>query len=219
MTRDIMLACNNLKNEILNILSTIKADYPVLFIPTELHLFPDKLRNYLQSTIDSLVNVDRILLPMGRCGNGTLGLVSKNASLVLPKCGDCIDLLLSGGRIEPERPKYSYFLTAGWLGSRASIDTEYNYTINKYGKKAVHIIRTIYNNYKYFTLVDTKSYDLEKAREAITPLASAVNIEINRMEGPCGVLRKMLSLDFDANFLIVPPGVPVSEEQFAPAHQ
>jgi len=206
-----MLACNNLKNEILHILSSVRADFPVLFMPTELHLAPEKLRNYLQDTIDSLVNVDLILIPLGHCGNSIPGLVSGNAPLVLPKCNDCIDLLLSGRRIESRRPRNSYFLTAGWLGSRASIDTEYNNIVTKYGREAERIIRTIYNNYKYFTLVDTKAYDIEKTRKAIVPLAAAANMEINITDGPCGVLRKMISLDLDADFAVIPPGKPVSE--------
>jgi hypothetical protein len=215
VSRYIMFACRNIENELLAALNDAGSDFPVFFIPRETHLVSNKLREYLQGAIDSLENVDFILLPMGRCGNGVLGLVSKNASLVLPRCNDCIDLLLSGSRLKPERPRYAYFLTDGWLGSPSSIDTEYSYSIHKYGDKTgEEIIRMIYQNYRYFTFVDTKSYDLEAAKEKIMPLVRTTGMEINRMEGPCGVLRKMARLELDDNFAVVPPGEPVSEAHF-----
>jgi hypothetical protein len=216
MSRYIMLACLNIKNELLAAVNAAGSDFPILFIPRETHLISNKLRDHLQSTIDALENVDYILLPMGRCGNGTLGLVSHKASLVFPKCNDCIDLLLSEDNLKVERPQYAYFLTDGWLGFSASIDTEYSYTIQKYGdKRGTGIIRMIYKNYKYFTLVDTEGYDLEAAKEKIMPLARTTGMEINRMNGPCGVLRKMARLEIDANFTIIPPGEPVGEKHFA----
>jgi hypothetical protein len=209
-----MLACRNIENELRA--AAAGSAFPIFFIPRDTHLLADKLREYLQGVIDALENVDYILLPMGRCGNGTLGLMSKDASLVLPRCNDCIDLLLSEDSLKPERPKYAYFLTDGWLGSPSSIDTEYSYSLNKYGDKTgKEIIRMIYCNYKYFTFVNTGSYDLEAAKEKIMPLARTTGMEINRMNGPCGVLRKMARLEFDANFAIIPPGEPVSEEHFA----
>jgi hypothetical protein len=215
-----MFACRNIENELLSAVNAAGnaagSGFPILFIPRETHLISNKLREYLQGAIDSLENVDFILLPMGRCGNGTLGLVSKKASLVLPRCNDCIDLLLSDDSLKPERPKYAYFLTDGWLGSPSSIDTEYSYSLNKYGDETgKEIIRMIYCNYKYFTFVDTASYDLEAAKEKILPLARTTEMRINEMSGPCGVLKKMVRLDFDGNFTIIPPGEPVSEKHFA----
>jgi hypothetical protein len=211
-----MLACRAIENELLAAVTDAGSAFPILFIPRETHVFADKLRQCLQGAIDSLENVDHILLPMGRCGNGTLGLVSKNASLVLPRCDDCIDLLLSGDNLQPERPNYAYFLTDGWLGSPSSIDAEYSYSLNRYGEKTgKDIIRMIYNHYQYFTFVDTGSYDVEAAQEKIMPLARTTGMGINRINGPCGALKKMARLELDGNFVIVPPGESVGEGHFA----
>ena len=216
MNRYIMFACRNIENELLAAVNTAGSGFPIFFIPRETHIISNKLREYLQGAIDSLENVDFILLPMGRCGNGTLGLVSKTASLVLPRCNDCIDLLLSDDHLKPRRPQYAYFLTDGWLGSRSSIDTEYSYSLNKYGDETgKEIIRMIYQNYKYFTFVNTNSYDLEAAKEKIMPLARTTKMEINSMDGPCGVLQKMARLEFDDNFVIVRPGETVTEAHFS----
>ena len=69
--------------------------YPILFLPPDLHQLPQKLNEYLQDLINRIDNVDYLILPMGRCGNGTIGLKSERATLILPKCEDCVNLLLS----------------------------------------------------------------------------------------------------------------------------
>ncbi|ATW23808.1 hypothetical protein [Candidatus Formimonas warabiya] len=52
------------------------------------------------------------------------------------------------------------------------------------------------------------------AREKIRPLAELVNLEVNETKGKCGVLKKMIRLELDDNFIIVPPGETVSERHF-----
>lgn len=210
-----ILACHNIKNELTAAMAEAGQKIPVFYIPKELHLSSDNMRAYLQEMIDNLDYVDYILLPMGRCGNGTLGLSSKKATIILPRCSDCIDLLLSVDHLDVDRPKYAYFLTEGWLGNRTSVDREFAYTIEKYGEeKGKMIIDMIYNHYRYFTLVDTGVYDLQRVAEKITPLAKMAHMEINELAGPFGVLKKMACLDFDDNFIVIPPGEVIREEHF-----
>jgi hypothetical protein len=209
-----MLACQSIKNELLAA-SHKGIRFPVMFIPQQYHTLPEKLNDYLQNIIERLTNVDFILLPMGQCGNGTVGLKSESASIVLPKCGDCIDLLLSDEKLCSCRPPHNYFLTEGWLNNVNSIDTEYRKMMEKYGKKlTTEMMKMIYKQYDYFTFVDTKTYDLKTAIESIKPLADTVNVEINKMPGSYGVLSKMMRLDFDDNFIITPPGSKVEEAHF-----
>jgi len=211
----LMLACHNIKDELLTAVEESEAVFPIFFIPRRLHLFPDKLRVYLQEMIDSIENVDYILLPMGMCGNGTIGLVSKAASIVLPKCGDCIDLILSENDLKAKRPTYSYFLTSGWLGDDGSLDTELKRTIEKYGlEQAAMVMDMMYKNYKDFCIIDTGTYNIEDAKEKIMPLVEITKLEITVAKGHYGVLRKMAALDFDDNFVIIPPGETVSTKHF-----
>lgn len=217
MKRYIMLACEIIQDEIHAIMERHALSYPIYYLPPDLHLLPQKLNEYLQEMINRIENVDAILLPMGRCGNGTIGLKSRNATLILPKCDDCVNLLLSRDHLEEERPKYSMFFTKGWLRNRASANQEYERTVEKYGKEhADAIMQMIYAGYRYFSLIDTGAYDKQAAKEKLKPLADALgDVEINELEGPCGILEKMLTLNFDENnFVMVPPGVAVTEEHF-----
>ncbi|ATW23807.1 GTP-binding protein [Candidatus Formimonas warabiya] len=143
----LMLACPILQDEIRAAAAETEVKFPILFIPSDLHLLPDKLRDYLQEMIDRLENVDCLLLPMGRCGNGTLGLKSDKMTIILPKCEDCINLTLSDEKLMVERPVYSYFLTAGWLREKNAINNEYDATLKKYGpERAAMIMGMMYAN-------------------------------------------------------------------------
>jgi hypothetical protein len=209
-----MLACRTLRREITAFMEEEKLHYPVFYIPSELHLAPEKLNAYLCDFIPRLVNVDYLLLPMGRCGNGTLGVPSCNTTLVLPKCSDCIDLLLSRDCLSnSDRSKFSYFFTGGWLDDKHSFIREYEHAVEKYGQTmADTIMRTIYNNYKYFTYVDSVFGNFETASAQVSPLAKVVDVGIQNVEATCGVLRKMLKLNFDEDFILVPPGQKVNFE-------
>lgn len=211
-----MLACPALQKEIETIMEKEGLHYPIFYVPDELHLTPERLRNYLCDFIPRLVNVDYLLLPMGQCGNGTIGVSSGSTTLVLPRCEDCITLLLSKERLsEVTRPKYSYFFTDSWLDFKSSIVHEYNYTLEKYGKKTTdEIMRTIYGQYKHFCYMDTGCGDFDSTAKKIVPLASLVDMDIQSIDAPFGVLRKMLRLDFDDDFIFVPPGQKVELDMF-----
>ena len=203
-----MLACQALKREITVMLEEEGLCYPVYFIPEELHLFPERLNAFLCDFVARLENVDYLLLPMGCCGNGTSGIPSCGTTLVLPKCEDCISLLLSGDSLaDVNRPKYSCFFTDSWLDYKHSFVGEYEYAVEKYGRKMGDtVMRTMYNNYKYFIYIDSGIGDYETAAARVSPLAKAADIEIQKIEASAGVLRKMITLNFDEDFLLVPPG-------------
>jgi len=152
-----MLACSALRREITLIMEEENLHYPVFYLPDELHLTPEKLNAYLCDFIPRLTGVDYLLLPMGRCGNGTAGIPSGEATIVLPKCEDCISLLLSRENLASvERPKYSYFFTDSWLDTSTSFLREFEHSLDKYGQsRGERVIRAMYKNYKYFTYIDT----------------------------------------------------------------
>lgn len=210
----LMVACENIRSEVIQAAGEAGAGFPIVFIPSTLHLSPEKLRAYLQNFIDGMANVSHLLLPMGLCGNGTLGLVSPNAHIVLPNCNDCIDLLLSGGTLG-KRPSRSYYLTESWLEGEHSITADYEHTITKYGEqRSLPIMRMIYKNYENFTFVDTGSYNVADAAARIGGLAGAVGMDIDSMPGPSGVLKQMMRLDFGRNFVVIPPGEMVQMKHF-----
>jgi len=209
-----MLACPTLRREITAFMEEDGLRYPVFYVPDDLHLTPEKLNAYLCDFIPRLQNVDYLLLPMGRCGNGTTGVPSCNTTLVLPKCDDCISLLLSRESLATEaRPKYAYFFTDSWLENKRSFIKEYEYTVQKYGPgMGKSLMKSIYRHYQYFIYANTGFGDFESTAVQVDALAKAVDVQVREIDAPCGVLRKMLRLDFDGDFLFVPPGEKVAFE-------
>ena len=93
--KQVILSCPTLKKEILHLIDELNLDTPVYFLPKRLHSNPQELAEYLQNTIDSFANVDRILICVSGCGGGTAKLRATTAELVIPKTRDCVDILLS----------------------------------------------------------------------------------------------------------------------------
>ncbi|MEG0873803.1 MAG: DUF1638 domain-containing protein [Clostridiales bacterium] len=213
MKKYLMIACEIIEDEINAGLKEIDFPYPILYLPPDLHMLPEKLQAYLQEQINRIKNVDYIILPMGRCGNGTLGLKSETATLILPKCEDCVNLLLSDENLSVQRPKFTMFFTDGWMRNENAASFEYQRTIDKYGKdQADSIMGMIYSGYKYFSLIETGAYEKQRVIDLLQPLADVVDVKINYLPGKYGVLKKMLNLNFDDNFAMFPPGTEVTAE-------
>jgi hypothetical protein len=45
----------------------------------------------------------------------------------------------------------------------------------------------------------------EAVKEKIGSLVRTTEMQVNSMDGPCGIPRKMAGLEFDGNFVAVPP--------------
>lgn len=209
-----MVACRNIEDEIDAAMKEAGTDFPVIYLQSGTHDRPERMNQVLQGLIDSLTGIDYLLLPMGRCGNSTLGLKSERFSLVLPKCEDCVNLILSKDSLKVDRPKGHMFFTQGWLRSQKAAPNEFDETIKKYGEDTCKMLmQMIYGGYTHFGLLNTGLYDMEKAQRLLTPLAECIPVEFKELEAPFGVLKKMCALDLEnPNFVIVPPGTEVTEE-------
>ena len=114
--KQVILSCPTLKKEILHLIDELNLDTPVYFLPKRLHSNPQELAEYLQNTIDSFANVDRILICVSGCGGGTAKLKATTAELVIPKTRDCVDILLSKTDIKSiNRAPKGIFMTESWL--------------------------------------------------------------------------------------------------------
>jgi len=209
-----MIACQNIQDEITDTMRNAGLNYPVLYLAAGTHDTPDKMRATLQTMIDSLTGIDYLILPMGRCGNATVGLKSNRFSLVLPKCEDCINLVLSKDSLKVNRPKGTFFFTDGWLRSSMSARKEYDRTVKKYGEEQADLVMNmIYGGYQHFALLDTGLYDLDRAKSQLEPLAKVVSVDFPIIPSPYGVLKKMVKLEFENdNFVVIPPGKTVNED-------
>lgn len=211
-----VISCHMIEDELLRLMEENHVTWPVYFIPPDLHGDMDKLRDYLQYIIDNVKNVDGIIMTISRCGNATVGLKATSAPLILPRGADCIDLLLSEKRLEErKRPDKSIFLTESWVNNMESTEFSFSKLCEKHGEEtAESIMKAMYDNYKYYYILDTGTFDTEIIAEYMAPNAEMLGLEFKTVPCQCGTLKKLVKEDFDEDFMIVPQGETIRESNF-----
>ena len=176
----------------------------------------DKMRAFLQSIIDSLAFVDRVIITASRCGNATVGLRATTAELLLPRGADCIDLLLSErdlpSRVRPER---AIFLTDSWVKSTSDSEYSYEALTARYGENtAAELLKTMYRDYRSYVFLDSGVYDVAALKHSMKAKAALLGMTMEQRPAPCATLRKLVKGEIDDDFILVPKGGTVKESDF-----
>ena len=206
----VICACRTIEDEINFVLKENSIDIPVIYMEAGLHEKPANLKSALQETIDGVDDVDFILLGYALCGNGLLGLSSKNATLVLPQYHDCLAILL--GSDERYRACLgtkmgAFFLTRGWMEHFNPKQKLYEVMVPKFGhEKALRFAKLVLVNYKRFALIETEAYDRETTFREMEELAHFFDLQTHRMQGTLDVLRKLVKAEWDEKFQVIPLG-------------
>ncbi len=204
----LILSCPTLKKELLRALADAGAATPVHFMPQRLHSSPKELHEYVQTMIDSMANVERIVICASGCGGGTLGLKASTAELVLPKTRDCIDILLAGESLQNiYRPKHGIFMTESWAEFNKNSSLDLDKQIAAKGREEAEAwLKKIFKGFENFYIIDTGAYDTKPVEEYLTPLVNVLGGTLTKIKGEYGILRKIAAENFDDDFWIVPKG-------------
>ncbi len=213
---NIILACQTIKNEVNLAIEETGVDYPVLFVESGLHNFPDRLGKRIQEEIDKIENVDNILLAFGYCGNSLLGIKSSMARLIIPKADDCISLLLGSYELRQNLSKEvgTYFLTKGWLENEQNLLTEYDRCVKRHGReKALRIMKLMLKHYHRLMIIDTHAFQLEDIFIKTKSFADLLGLSHEKIDGSMRFLKKLLLGPWDEEFVIIELG-----EEFTMEH-
>lgn len=198
----------------------------ITFMDYGLHRVPSKLTWSVQDEVDRIEDPSVIILGYGLCGNGLQGVKSRQHTLVIARADDCIAILLGSREAyleEFENEPGTYYLTKGWLESGSDPLKEYNEYKEKYGEEdAEWLMDQQYQHYKRIVLVAHQQEDLEKYRSQAQAVAKFCERWGMRYEEKLGSDRYVArlvevanSLDTqDKDFLIVPPGGEIRQEDF-----
>lgn len=212
-----LIACAMLEQEIKYICEKRDLRMEVLWLDRGYHNTPEKLKEKLQEMIDGLQEEEEILLAFGLCGNGTAGLVSPRATLVIPKFDDCINMLLCTGtrRSRGLTEAGNIYLTKGWTMDEEAILTKYEAYIEEYGQEdAEAILEMMYENYKSITVIDTGLEDLKETLEYAKKTAELLDLSTKVTEGSVRILEQLLTGEWDENFILQKPGKPLETSQW-----
>lgn len=216
MSDSIILACPTLKKELQQALVEHQCSAPVFYLPQELHNSPPRLREYVQSFIDNIDNVKKIIICVSGCGGGTIGLRTDQAQLIVPKSRDCIDILLSGDDLEKiNRPKNGIFYTESWMNfsKNSSLDLEKQIAKNGY-EETVLAMRKLFKGFEHFYIIETGVYDTEEVKVYIEPLVKILQGTITFLPGQYKILHKIAMGSFDNDFIVLEPGQILSKDNF-----
>ncbi|TYP57566.1 DUF1638 domain-containing protein [Thermosediminibacter litoriperuensis] len=202
--KNIVIACQTIYDELNLAINETRSEYPVIWVDSEYHSDPDRLRLKLQQEIDSQKNVDNIILAYGFCGNAILGLTASTANLIFPKTDDCISMLLSKPGEKSQRVKDAYYLTRGWIKSPRSLMMEYKNALKRYGEeKTKRIFQRMLKNYNKLMLIDTGAYNVADCWNEAQKIAGTIGLELVTEKGDLWLLKKMLTGPYDDNFSII----------------
>jgi hypothetical protein len=197
-----------------------------IFLEYGLHSVPRNLSMAVQEAIDALTEPSLVVLGYGLCGNGLNGIRSGRHTLLIARADDCIAILL--GSYEKYQQEFqsapgTYYLTKGWLESGSNPLSEYLEYREKYGeKKAEWLIDAYYHNYKRIALVAHSQADLEKYRpqaHEVARFCERWGMRYEEIQGSEAYLIRLVQSavapdQMDENFVMVPPGGELRQEQF-----
>jgi hypothetical protein len=192
-----------------------------------LHKVPRKLTQAVQEALDQLPEPSLVILGYGLCGNGLNGVRSGIHTLLVPRVDDCIAVFLgSYERYQREFKSESgtYYLTKGWLESGSNPLQEYQDYVQKYGlAKANWLIDILYHNYRRVVLVAHRQEDLDAYRSRALEVARFCEqrwgMHYEEILGSSEFFDHLIRAaslpeQIDENFILVPPGGSLRQDQF-----
>jgi len=202
----------------------------VTFLDYGLHEVPKALNEAVQEQIDALREPSHILLGYGLCGNGLAGIQAGRHTLFIPRADDCIAILLGSYQAyvkEFSENPGTYYLTKGWLESGSDPLKEHHEAVEKYGAEAAEwVMDQQYTNYKRLVFVAHTQEDLDAYRPRALEVAEYCKrwgMQYEEVHGSeeyiRGLVTAMATLsESDDQFLVIPPGGSIQQDQFLRMH-
>jgi len=221
----VILACEIMKSMLPDLLPDDLAQ-DVTYFDYGLHRVPTKLTWTLQDAIDSIETPSLIVLGYGLCGNGLNGVQARQHTLLIPRTDDCIAILLGSHKKymhEFESVPGTYYLSKGWLESGSHPLKEYHEYVEKYGEKdAAWVMDQQYQHYERLALVAHTPEDIDEYRaqaEAVARYCEQWGMRYEEILGSDVYVRRMVEVaaalqTADDDFVIVPPGGEIRQQQF-----
>lgn len=214
----LIISCGMLADELKKACEGKKAVPEILEQPRGMHEQPGELHGRLKQLIDTHQDVDEIVFTYGLCGYGTVGLKSPKTRLVLPKFDDCISQLLylekEGRDCRSKIQTGHIYLTGGWIRDQKSVLGQCREITKMYGEDAPEIINSIYGGYHTVSMIETGAYNKEEVEKNADGICSFLKLKKEHVPGSYDILERIISGNYDDNFIILNPGEAVTERMF-----
>lgn len=211
MSKDVIICCQSIEKEMRYFMKEAGCSAELMVMEPRYHAEPTALQLRLQELIDGFTDVDRVYICESGCGCGgaTENLRATTCELVIPRTQNCVDLMLSKTCVaDIERPMDGMFLTEGWVPYMEGGIIDYRYLVKTKGpEEAKAYANKLFGNFNTFYIIDTVPYDVKKVVDFILPMLLAVKGQLKILEGPCGMMKRIVRGDVnDTDFFIIPKG-------------
>lgn len=216
-----VIACRVMVDEMR---SFLRDDVEVQVLEISQHVRPKQLKIEIQAAVDRIDGTcEVILLGYGLCSNSVLGLSAKKSKIVIPKLHDCIGVFLGSHRAylnEMDREP-AFFLTQGYIrgyeSDQGSPLSELERLTERYGKeKAEMLMNRIMGSYKRLVYIQTpQATDIEGDRAYSKRFADRFQMRYEEVPGTPELIRRLVSGDWNDDFVVVEPGTEVKLEHFS----
>ena len=227
MSKYLVIACEIMFREVSYCAAMSNHIIDTIFITKGLHdIGAIEMNKTLQREIDKVdvTNYDAILLAYGLCNHGVVGLTAK-IQMVIPKCHDCIAILLGSHQRYDEYFKNNpgvFFKSAGWLErdvhpnstgnsitSNLGLLSSYESYLDEYDQETVDFLTESLGNwlknYTGLTYIDTGVGNSRKYEEMTRTQAKEQALNFDMIEGNLRILHNLFDGKFDTDCLVVPP--------------
>lgn len=214
----IILVCKNLRMHLDKAQEAMQTNIPVIELDTSLHKEPEKMREKILAEIEQIPpEYDTVLAAMGFCG-GSWRDVSVSRRIVIPRMDDCITMLLTtDNEPVPNRKVPGCMYLTDNRDEQMTVPGIRRSLIAQCGeKKGEKVFRLYFKHYTHIGIVDTGFYDSSGAdyQELAKESAELIGGTIIHVPGSNRVLEKLVSGEWDSQFLILEPGQTVSDRDF-----
>jgi hypothetical protein len=221
----VIFACQVMQNMLEGLLPK-ELTSEITYFDYGLHRLPDKMTWTLQDAIESIKEPSLVVLGYGLCGNGLDGIKAGKHTLLIPRVDDCIALLLGSHQAymrEFEAVPGTYYLSKGWLESGSHPLKEYQEYVEKYGPEdAAWVMDQQYQHYERLVLVAHSREDMDRYRlqaKEVARYCERWGFRYEEILGSNAYIRRLIevaaALDkADGDFVVVPPGGQISQNQF-----
>ena len=192
---------------------------PVYSLDRALHSQPKNMRQRLIDVLNALPeSITTVLIAMGYCG-GSLDNICARQRLVIPNLDDCITMLLTKtdaqeGNLKQRGHMYFRDSECGGVNVQRMLDN----LRQEYGmERGTGIFGMWFADYTHADIIDTGVFDCYEERyvESIQKQADLIRCELGYVEGSNRILEKLVSGQWDEQFLIVPPVTVLTKSAFS----
>ena len=210
-----ILSCTSLLEFVKAAQQSEGTDYPVFTVDRAMHVEPAKMRSAVINLIQTLpTEYDTVLVAMGFCG-GVWHEASFERTLVIPRVDDCVSLLLQTSdefhpNLKEDGHLYLYENDPKDFSALTLMHNTNSFTqdLDLKNLSQDFLFEMWFHNYRHMDIIDTGLNDCysEEYVAAAQEQADQIKAELDYVPGSIRLLKKLVSGQWDEQFIVAPPG-------------